>query len=77
MTKQLIKTVEKFFKLHVVGSFDPSKDNILKNYSMFYFEIENNVLESSNNHPYWRPAILVNELYLSAPLSNENLEWLF
>ena len=44
---------------------------------MFYFEIENNVLESSNNHPYWRPAILVNELYLSAPLSNENLEWLF
>ena len=25
---------------------------------MFCSDIENNVLQSSNNHPYWRPAIL-------------------
>ena len=36
-----------------------------------------NELQSSNNHPYWRPAILVNELCLSAPGSNANLERLF
>ena len=44
---------------------------------MLYFEIENNVLQSSNNHPYWKPAILADELCLSAPLSDANLKGLF
>ena len=77
LNKQLVKTVEIFFELRVMGSFDPSKGAILKNYSMLYFEIENNVLQSSNNHPYWKPAILVDELCLSAPLSDANLKGLF
>ena len=69
--------VEIFFKLHVVGSFDPSKDPILKNYYMFYSKIENNVLQSSNNHPYWKPAILLNKLCLSTQFSDADLEGLF
>ena len=32
-----------------MGSFDPSKGAILKNYDMFYSEIENNNLQLSNN----------------------------
>ena len=75
--KQLVKTVEMFFELDVAGSFDPSKSTFLKNYSMFYSKIKNNVLQSSNNHPRWRSAILVNKLYLSDPLSNASLERLF
>ena len=52
LNKPLVKTVDIFFELHVVGSFDPSKGAILKNYSVFYSKIEDNVLHSSNNHPY-------------------------
>ena len=76
LNKHLLKTVEISFELHVEGSFDPSKGAILKNDSMFYSDIENNVLQSSSNH-YWKPAKVVNELFLSAPLSNANLEGLF
>ena len=47
--KWLVKTVEKLFKLHVVDGIYPSKRSILKNYSMFYSEIENNVLLQSWN----------------------------
>ena len=61
------KAVKIFFELHVMGSFDSSKGAILKNYSMFYSEIECNVLQSSSNHNYWRPAIFVNKLCLSTP----------
>ena len=76
LNKHLLKTVEISFELHVEGSFDPSKGAILKNDSMFYSDIENNVLQSSSNHHYWKPAKVVNELFLSAPLS-ANLEGLF
>ena len=68
---QLIKAVEIFFELHVVGSFDSSKGAALKNYSMLYSEIEKNIQQSSNNHPYLRPAILVNEFCLSAPFYSQ------
>ena len=33
-----------------------------------------NALQSSNNHPYWWPVILLNKLFLSSPLLNANLE---
>ena len=38
-----VKTVEKLFEFHILDSIQPSKNPILKNYSMFYSEIENNV----------------------------------
>ena len=38
LKKQLVITVEIFFGL-VLRSFDPPKGAILKNYSMFYFDI--------------------------------------
>ena len=42
---------------------------------MFYCEIENNVLQSSNNHPCWRLAILVSELCPSAPFCSQMQTW--
>ena len=46
--KDSLKTVEKLFKLHVVDGIHPSEGYILKNYWMFYSEIENNILQSWN-----------------------------
>ena len=62
MNKQIEKAAEILVELHVAGSFDPSKGAILKNYSMFYSEIENNELQSSDNHSYWKRVILINGL---------------
>ena len=47
LTSDLLKAVEKLSK-HVVEGICPSKRTILKNYSMFYFEIENSVLPLRN-----------------------------
>ena len=74
MNKLLVRTFEMFFELYVKGSFDAPKNAILKNYVIFYSETENKILQSSNNHPYWRPAILFKELCFSVPLLNTNLE---
>ena len=41
-----LKTVEELFKLHAVDDVDPRKLTILKNYSVSFSEIENNVLQS-------------------------------
>ena len=48
MTNDLLGIVEKLFKLHVMDSIHSSKRSILKICSMFYFEIENNVLQLRN-----------------------------
>ena len=47
LTSDLLEPVEKLSK-HVVEGICPSKRTILKNYSMFYSEIENNVLPLRN-----------------------------
>ena len=46
--KQFAKIVEKLVKTHILDDFLPSKHAIVKNYSMLYSDIENNVLQSSN-----------------------------
>ena len=46
MANYSLETVEKLFKLHEMDSIHPSKHSILKNRSIFYSEIENNVLPS-------------------------------
>ena len=44
------KSSPKSFKLHIANSFHPpNKELFLKNYSIFYSESENNMLQSSNN----------------------------
>ena len=47
LTSDLLEPVEKLSK-HVVEGICPSKRTILKNYSMFYSEIENSVLPLRN-----------------------------
>ena len=47
MTKPL-KTAEKLFELHIFDSICPSNCAILKNCTMFYPEIQSDVLQSSN-----------------------------
>ena len=74
MNKLFVRTFEMFFELHVIGSFDAPKNAFLKNYVIFYSETENKILQSSNNHPYWKPAILFNKLCFSVPLLKANLE---
>ena len=46
--KQLIKIVEKLFELNIENRIHPAKHIILKNYSMFYSEMENSVIQPSN-----------------------------
>ena len=38
-----VKTVKKLFEFHFVDGIHPSKYPILKNYSVFYFVIGNNI----------------------------------
>lgn len=46
--KQYQKIVEKLVKTHILDDFLPLKHTIVKNYSMLYCDIENNILQSSN-----------------------------
>ena len=46
MTNDLLETVKKHFKLHVMDFIYPSKYSIRKNCVMLYSEIENTVLQS-------------------------------
>ena len=46
MANDSLKAVEKLFKLYFVDGIHPSKRTILQNYSVFYSEIANNVLQS-------------------------------
>ena len=59
--KQLVKTVELLLKFQIALDFHPSKRTILKIYSVYYSETENNVLQSSNRSTslsYQRDCIL-------------------
>ena len=46
MTNDSLKAVEKYFNFYVMDTAYPSNPTILKQYPMFYSEIENNVLQS-------------------------------
>ena len=73
--KQLVEAAKKssnFTSLYISSNFTYL---ILKNYTMCYFEIENNVLQYQiiTNYPYCRPVLLV----ICAQYSHATLERLF
>ena len=74
-----LKKLPKNFRTSYCAQTSSIKCTILKNYSMLYSEIQNNVLQSLNNtnNSYCRPAILAIELYLWTSNSNADLEKLF